>query len=302
MKPILAILAAGMGSRYGGLKQIDRIGKNGEALLDYSVYDAIRSGFGKIVFIIRRDIERDFQEVVLDRMNLPVPHELAFQEMDNIVPAELVEYARKNGRTKPWGTTHALLCAEGCIDAPFAVINADDFYGREAFQVLSSYLSTPDLKDGGIVPYKLEKTLSRKGTVTRGLCVIEDDYLVSVDELKSIEKQNNVIFNTGPDGKRQELSPSAPVSMNFWGLPPDCLVHIRCYFDEFCEMSGEEPKSECYIPLAVDWLIRNKLLKIKNLKTESEWFGVTYQEDKVEAEYRIAELTGAGKYPAKLWN
>jgi dTDP-glucose pyrophosphorylase len=302
MKPTLVILAAGMGSRYGGLKQIDRIGKGGEVLLDYSIYDALRSGFGNVVFIIRHDIEQDFKNIVLRRMGSSVEYALAFQELDSLLPPELSTYAAQTGRTKPWGTVHALFCAAYFLDAPFAVINADDFYGREAFQAMGAYLSSPDLTEGGIVPYKLEKTLSRKGTVTRGLCVIEGDYLVSVDELKSIEKQNDVIFNTGSDGKRRELSPSAPVSMNFWGFPPGCLVHIRRYFDEFCALSGKEPKSECYIPLAVDWLIRNKLLKIKNLKAESEWFGVTYQEDKMEAEHRIKELTSEGLYPSMLWS
>jgi hypothetical protein len=279
-----------------------RIGKNGEVLLDYSVYDALRSGFGKVVFIIRHDIEQDFRKIVLDRMNLPVPYELVFQKMDSIVPPELAEYASKTGRTKPWGTTHALLCAAKYLDAPFAVINADDFYGREAFQIMGDYLSTQDLKDGSIVPYRLNKTLSPKGTVTRGLCVIENDYLVSVDELKSIEKQGDIIINTDSDGKQQELPARAPVSMNFWGLPPDCLVHISRYFDNFCEKLGKEAKSECYIPLAVDWLVRNKLLKIKSLAAQSEWFGVTYQEDRAKAERRVTELINAGIYPPGLWN
>jgi dTDP-glucose pyrophosphorylase len=300
MKPILVILAAGMGSRYGGLKQIDRIGKNGEVLLDYSVYDALQSGFGKVVFIIRRDIERDFKEIVLGRLGSSVPYELAYQELDSLLPPDLKEYAAKTGRTRPWGTAHALLCAAPHINAPFAVINSDDFYGREAFKVMGAYLSAPDLKEGGIVPYRLEKTLSPKGTVTRGVCIVRDSYLVSVEELKSIEKQGNVIFNT-EEGKRRELAADTPVSMNFWGFPPDCLSPIKIFFEEFCKTSGKEPKSECYIPLAADWLIRNGHLKVKTLDADSEWFGVTYQEDRVEAQRRMAELTLTGVYPAQLW-
>ncbi|MDR1637872.1 MAG: hypothetical protein LBR93_11115 [Treponema sp.] len=302
MKPILVILAAGMGSRYGGLKQIDRIGNNGEVLLDYSVYDALQSGFGKVVFIIRRDIEGDFKEIVLSRMGSSMPYELAYQELDSLLPPDLKEYAAKTGRTKPWGTAHALLCAAPLIDAPFAVINADDFYGREAFGVMGACLSAPDLKEGAIVPYKLEKTLSPKGTVTRGVCVVKDPYLVSVDELKSIEKREGVIFNTGADGTRRELAADTPVSMNFWGFPPASLAPIGDFFAEFCESSGREPKSECYIPLAADWLIKKGYLKVKILKAESEWFGVTHREDREEAQRRMAELTAAGVYPARLWN
>jgi hypothetical protein len=301
MKPTLVILAAGMGSRYGGLKQIDRIGKGGEVLLDYSVYDALQSGFGKAVFIIRRDMEQDFTEIVLARMGSSVSYALAFQQMDSLIPPELAEYAANAGRTKPWGTLHALLCAASVIDAPFAVINADDFYGREAFKAMGAYLAGTTITEGAIVPYKLEKTLSPMGTVTRGVCVIENDYLLSVDELKSIEKQGDVIFNTNPDGTRRELFAHTPVSMNFWGFPLSTLPHFRRYFDEFRETSGRELKSECFIPLAADWLVKNNLLKIKALDAESEWFGVTYREDREAAQRRIAELTCAGIYPARLW-
>ncbi|MDR1099551.1 MAG: NTP transferase domain-containing protein, partial [Treponema sp.] len=183
MGPILVVLAAGMGSRYGGLKQMDRIGKDGEVLLDYSVYDALRSGFEKVVFIIRHDIEKDFRELVLDRMGSKVRWELAFQDLDSLIPPALFEKARQAGRAKPWGTTHALLCAAGKIDAPFTVLNADDFYGREAFEAMGKYLRGSDSRDAAIVPYNLEKTLSPQGTVTRGVCEIQGEYLVSVDEL-----------------------------------------------------------------------------------------------------------------------
>lgn len=218
--PILVVMAAGMGSRYGGLKQMDRIGKNGEVLLDYSVFDAIRSGFTKVVFIIRHDIEKDFRELVLARLGSQVNCEIAFQEMDSLVPEDIYKRVTALGRTKPWGTAHALLCAAPCIDAPFAVLNADDFYGREAFAVLGKYLADPASKDAAIVPYKVEPTLSPQGTVTRGVCEIKDGYLTSVNELLAIEKKDGRIFNTNPDGSIRELASDTPVSMNFWGFPP----------------------------------------------------------------------------------
>jgi hypothetical protein len=257
------------------------------------------------VFIIRHDIEKDFTEHVLARMKKKVPYELAFQELDSLIPPEIFAAAQKNGRTKPWGTCHALLCAEKHIDAPFTVINADDFYGREAYAWMASYLKELDNNGttGAIVPYKLEKTLSPRGTVTRGVCVMKDGMLTAVDELKAIEKQNNVIFNTGEDGKRQELSNDTPVSMNFWGFPASILCRLHEYFDDFLKTFGGELKSECYIPLAVDRLIKQGALKIQALAmgVETEWFGVTYKEDKDAAVKRLAELTAAGEYPQGLW-
>ncbi|MDR2865355.1 MAG: hypothetical protein LBV68_07095 [Spirochaetaceae bacterium] len=300
-QPTLVILAAGMGSRYGGLKQIDRVGKGGEALLDYSVFDALRSGFDKIVFIIRRDIEKDFRDIVLARMGASVRYELAFQEPESLLPKDILENARKMGRTKPWGTAHALLCAESCIDSPFALINADDFYGREAFAIMGKYLSNPALCEGAIVPYKLEKTLSATGTVARGVCIFKDEYLESVHELKSIRRQEQGIFNTEPDGSRQELAADTPVSMNFWGFPPMIFPELKCYFKRFLENSGKDIKSECYIPLFADELIKKDLLKIKALHANAEWFGVTYQDDKQAVEKRIEALTAEGVYPDPLW-
>ncbi|MDR0640912.1 MAG: hypothetical protein LBG07_00460 [Treponema sp.] len=300
-EPVLVILAAGMGSRYGGLKQMDPIGAAGEVLLDYSVYDALRSGFKKIVFIIRRDFEDDFKRLVLGRMGAGFNYSLAFQEGDTLIPPEILENSRRAGRTKPWGTAHALLCAAPFIDAPFAVINADDFYGREAFQVMGKYLARENLDEGAIVPYALEKTLSPRGTVARGVCVIEGGLLRTVDELKAIEKRGGLVFNTEDNGEKRELAPDTPVSMNFWGFPPGILNDLRRYFDDFLKSSGKEPKSECYIPLAADWFIKNGLLKIRSLDANSEWFGVTYKEDKEAAQRRMAELTGEGFYPSPLW-
>jgi len=301
-KPILVVLAAGMGSRYGGLKQMDRLGAAGEVLLDYSVYDALRGGFGKVVFIIRHDIEQDFRDVVLARIEGKVDYALAFQDLDTLIPDVLYTHARSRGRTKPWGTAHALLCAAPQIDAPFAILNADDFYGREAFATLGAFLASPEgLAEAAIVPYRLEPTLSPQGTVARGVCAIKDGYLTSVEELLAIEKKNGVIFNTAPDGSTRELAPDTPVSMNFWGFPPTILPRIEQYFDDFLAALGRELKSECYLPRAADWLIQNKFARIKVLEAGASWFGVTYKEDRDMAVARLAALTKEGVYPAPLW-
>jgi len=303
--PILAVLAAGMGSRYGGLKQIDKLGKNGEVLLDYSVYDAVHSGFEKVVFIIRRDIENDFRELILARMGSKVRWELAFQEQDSMIPADIFAEAHKAGRVKPWGTTHALLCAADKIDAPFTVINADDFYGREAFAAIGKHLCGPSAHEPVIVPYRLDKTLSSKGTVARGVCAIKDDYLVSIEELTAIERKDGRIINTNPDGSIRELAADSPVSMNFWGFPETILPEFKKYFEEFLRMFAADItghiKSECYIPLAADQFIKRGITKIKALRSDSDWFGVTYREDREAAIKKLDELTQAGVYPPSLW-
>jgi hypothetical protein len=299
--PILVVLAAGLGSRYGGLKQIDRIGKNGEVLLDFSVFDAKRAGFERVVFIIHRNMEDDFNDIVLSRIQRSFPCDVAFQELDSLIPPEVLAESRRVNRTKPWGTTHALLCARDKIDGPFTVINADDFYGREAFEVMGAALRSPDISEGLIVPYHLEKTLSPQGTVTRGVCEIQGDYLVSVDELTAIEKQGGLIFNTAADGSRRELPPDTPVSMNFWGFPAGIFDPLQSYFDEFLKVPGNLPKAECYLPLAADWFIRNQFLRIRVLRADSPWFGVTYREDREAAASRIGELTARGIYPGSLW-
>jgi len=299
--PSLVVLAAGIGSRYGGLKQIEKFGRNGEVLLDYSVFDALRGGFEKVVFIIRKDLEYDFREIVLNRMEGKVKYELAFQELDSLIAPDVYAEVVKNGRTKPWGTAHALLCAADNIDSPFAVINADDFYGRESFAAIAGFLSTSGLKDGAMVPYKLETTLSPRGTVARGVCEVNGDYLVSIDELTAIEKREGKIFNTNPDGSKRELKPDTPVSMNFLGYPAEVIPKIREYFNDFIAAFGKEPKKECYLPMASDWLIRNNYLKMRVVYADSEWFGITYQEDKDVAFKRLSALTAQGVYPESLW-
>ena len=300
-KPTLVVLAAGIGSRYGGVKQMEKFGKYGEVLLDYSVFDAIRGGFGKVVFIIRHDLEKDFRDMVLARMEGKVEYDLAFQELSSLIPEGIFAEAKKAGRTKPWGTAHALLCAADKIDAPFAAINADDFYGREALAVMGSFLGDPDLKDGAIVPYKLEPTLSPTGTVARGVCEVSGDYLLSIDELIAIEKKDGVIFNTGADGAKRVLKSDTLVSMNFLGYPDSILPRFRQYFEDFIAVSGKELKKECYLPMASDWLVKNGYLNMRVLRADSEWFGVTYQEDKKAALKRLSELTSAGVYPEQLW-
>jgi NDP-sugar pyrophosphorylase family protein len=299
--PILVVLAAGMGSRYGGLKQMDRIGKSGEVLLDYSVFDAKRAGFAKAVFIIRHDIEKDFRELVLSRIASVFPCDLAFQELDSIVPPAVFEESRKLGRSKPWGTAHALLCAQDKINAPFAIINADDFYGREAFEALGKYLNA-DISEGAIVPYGLCKTLSPQGTVTRGVCEIDRGFLVSADELTAIAREaDGKIYNTGANGAKRYLPDDTPVSMNCWGFPTGIFPALRRYFDEFLAEKGKEPKSECYLPMAADWFVKNGALRIRVLEADSEWFGVTYKEDREQAVNRIEQLVEQGVYPPSLW-
>jgi dTDP-glucose pyrophosphorylase len=301
--PILVVLAAGMGSRYGGLKQMDVIGKNGEVLLDYSVYDAIKSGFDKIVFIIRRDIEKDFREIVLARMGSKVKYELAFQEADSLIPPDIFRAAKEAGRTKPWGTGHALLCAADKLDAPFTIINADDFYGREAFAVMCKHLNSST--EAAIVPYRLDKTLSPQGTVARGVCKVSGGYLAGVEELTAIEKKDGRIINTAPGGEVRELLTETPVSMNFWGFQPDILPEFKKYFDDYLKEFAADVKgrikSECFIPKAADYFINQGILKIKSLDANSNWFGVTYKEDKEAAIKKIEELTAKGIYPPKLW-
>ena len=300
------MLAAGMGSRYGGLKQMDKLGENGEVLLDYSVYDAIQSGFEKVIFVIRSDIEEDFHQLVLARMGSAIQWEIALQNPDSLIPPDIFAAAQKAGREKkPWGTAHAMLCAADKIDAPFTVINADDFYGREAFAAIGKHLLSPAANEPVIVPYRLDKTLSSQGTVARGVCEIKNDYLVSVEELTAIAEKDGRIINTSADGSIRELAPDSPVSMNFWGFPPSVLPEFKKDFDNFInKLDGDVPgliKKEYYIPLAADQFIKKNIIKIKALWANSDWFGVTRKEDRETAVQKLAELTAAGVYPPSLW-
>lgn len=301
--PTLVVLAAGMGSRYGGVKQIDRVGKAGETLLDYSVFDALASGFSRIVFVVRRSIADDFKQVVLSRIEGKVDYALAYQELDSLIDPASAALASAAGRSKPWGTAHAVLCAREAIASPFAVINADDFYGREAFAAMAAFLAGPAARsgaEGAIVPYRLERTLSVAGSVSRGVCRVEGGYLLGVTENTAIEKRGGRVLSSG-GGAEVELPADAPVSMNFWGFPLSALDGIDDYFRRFLAEKAAEPKSEAYLPSAVDDLVAGGKLRVRALEADSEWFGMTYREDREAAARRIAELSASGRYPSPLW-
>ena len=296
-KPTLLVLAAGMGSRYGGLKQIDPVGPSGETIIDYSIYDAMRAGFGKLVFVIRGDIEAPFREIIGARFANRIQVEYAFQEL-NKLPAG---YTVPPGRTKPWGTTQAILMAENVINEPFAAINADDFYGADSFKVLADQLKSGD-QDYSLVGFTLRNTLSDFGSVARGVCQVSPDgYLKSILELTKIEKDGNGGKYSDANGAAQKLSGDEPVSMNMWGFQPSIFAHLRREFTEFLVKDGQAEKSECYIPMTVGNLINAKHARCKVLRSSASWFGVTYREDKPRVVEDIRTLVAKGEYPAKLW-
>ena len=299
MKPTLFVLAAGMGSRYGGLKQIDGLGPNGETIMDYSVYDALRAGFGKVVFVIRKDFEEAFREVVISKYADKVPCEVCFQSVDKV--PEGCTYNPE--RTKPWGTNHAVLMAKDLIREPFAVINADDFYGRESFQVLADYLKSVEGTKGKycMVGYRVANTLSENGSVSRGVCATDENgYLTDVVERTKIEKVGDKIIYT-EDGVDTEISPNSPVSMNMWGFTPEYFEYVEKAFVEFLQARGQELKSEFYIPTLVNDMIRSGEATCKVLDTTSKWFGVTYAEDRPQVVMKINNLVKEGVYPEKLF-
>lgn len=299
MKPTLFVLAAGMGSRYGGLKQIDGLGPNGETIMDYSVYDALRAGFGKVVFVIRKDFEEAFREVVISKYADKVPCEVCFQSVDKV--PEGCTYNLE--RTKPWGTNHAVLMAKGLINEPFAVINADDFYGRESFQVLADYLKSVEGTTGKycMVGYRVANTLSENGSVSRGVCATDENgYLTDVVERTKIEKVGDKIIYT-EDGVDTEIAPNSPVSMNMWGFTPEYFEYVEKAFVEFLQARGQELKSEFYIPTLVNDMIRSGKATCKVLDTTSKWFGVTYAEDRPQVVMKINNLVREGVYPEKLF-
>ena len=300
MKPTLLVLAAGMGSRYGGLKQIDPMGPSGETILDYSVYDAIRARFGKVVFIIRPDFEKDFQERIVHKFADKIAVGFAFQTLDRL-PAD---FKIPEGREKPWGTTHAILCARACVQTPFAVINADDFYGRDSYAVLSEQLKKLSNESTAycMVGFTLKNTLSEHGTVARGVCKADaQGLLTDIDEMTKIAKTPQGGLNTAADGKVTELSGNEPVSMNMWGFTPHIFKQLEVLFDEFLATKGQELKSECYIPLSVGSLVRSGQATCLVLRTDSTWFGVTYREDKAVVQASIIEEVKRGAYPENLW-
>jgi NDP-sugar pyrophosphorylase family protein len=294
MKPSLLIMAAGMGSRYGGLKQMEALGPGGTTLLDYSVHDAVKAGFGKVVFVIRRDIEDDFKKIVGRKWEAKVPTRYVFQELSMVPDGFRVP----EGRKKPWGTGHAIWVAQAAIQEPFAVINADDYYGRDSFKVLGGHLSK--LKDiqapsYSMVGFKLKNTLSEHGTVSRGVCQVGAGYLKEVVERVEIGQEGRKIYYQ-EGGERHLLKGTETVSMNMWGFTPRLFGQVGEGFVKFMKEKGGEEKSEFLIPRVVDALVRGKKAKVKVLPTKSPWFGVTYPEDKSSIQKALAKIHTQDRY------
>jgi UTP-glucose-1-phosphate uridylyltransferase len=301
MTKSLLILAAGMGSRYGSLKQVDQLGPHGETIIDYSIYDAVHAGFNKVIFVIRKDIESEFKEVIIDKYKNKIDVDYVLQEIEYL-PAG---FNPPSQRTKPWGTAHAILMAKDKIDTFFAVINGDDFYGRHSFTVLSQYLDTLSVNDihaCSMVAYSLKNTLSDHGTVSRGVCTLDAcQNLIGVEEHTKIEKAKNTIISHQQDGSTVELSPETPVSMNFWGFHPAIFCAVEHLFIDFLRENIHNNTSEFYIPFAVDTLIKNKKIQIKVLRTNAAWYGITYKEDRQKVAEKFKEMQTANIYPKILW-
>ena len=297
MKPTWVVLAAGMGSRYGGLKQVDPVGPSGEAILDYSVFDAIRGGFGKVVFIIRKDFEAEFKEKVGSKYEGMIPVDYCYQDLNDLPEP----YKVPEGRTKPWGTAHATRSARSVVNEPFAVINADDFYGRDAFAKLGAFLSAAEPMRFAMVGYKLELTLSENGSVARGVCdVAEDGSLKSVTDMTKLVRAGDVAENREDEANPNKVPLDARVSMNLWGFTPELFTELERRFPLWLAENGAKEKSEWYIPFVVDELIREGKADCKVLSTESSWFGVTYRADKPYVMAEIKKLVDAGEYPENL--
>jgi NDP-sugar pyrophosphorylase family protein len=298
MKPTLLILAAGIGSRYGGLKQVDGMGPGGESILEFSVYDAIQAGFGKVVFVIRRDIEADFKEKVGSKVEPHIPTKYAFQEMTT----GLDWLDEKPERTKPWGTGHAILSAKEHLTEPFVAINADDFYGADAFKTIGDFLQHEcSPTQYGIVAYQIGNTLSENGTVSRGVCSTNaEGFLTDVVERHKIERHPDGIHFADETG-RHFLADGTPVSMNFWGFHPTILQEIESQFRAFVLENKDNPKSEFYIPKVVNTLIESGKVRVKVMNSDSQWYGVTYTNDKETVQGALGKMVAAGMYPKGLW-
>ena len=300
MKPTLFILAAGMGSRYGGLKQLDGLGPSGETIMDYSVYDALRAGFGKIVFVIRHDFEQEFREKIISRYEGHVPVEVVFQDLNNLPEGFTVP----EGRTKPWGTGHAVLMGKDVIHEPFAVINADDYYGADSFRVLADFLTSVAGKSNtyGMVGFNISNTLSENGGVSRGYCKVDEQgYLTDVTECHGIERKDGKLIHVLADGSVADFPENASVSMNMWGFTPDYFQYSEEAFVEFLKVNGKELKSEFYIPSVVNDLIKQGKISLKVEKTSSRWFGVTYAADRAATVAEFKRLVDEGVYPSPLF-
>ena len=300
MKPTLLVLAAGMGSRYGGVKQIDSVGKNGECLLDFAAYDARKCGFGKVVYIIRKDIENDFRERLFDRVARNFDAEYVFQSHESLLTEEQLRLSA--GRTKPWGTAHAVLCAEHAVKTPFAVINSDDYYGREAFRLLGTYLSESDAysTEHAMVGYVLEKTMSRSGSVSRGVCTVKNGCLDSIVENLKIYYDGGKIISEWPD-KKTVLTGSEWVSMNLFGFSLKAFERFHKYWDDFISKNNAEPKAEALLPVAAGDIIKNNEGSIQFFTSSENWFGMTYPEDRAIVKEELAKKIADGYYPETLW-
>ena len=303
MKPTLVLLAAGMGSRYGGLKQLDGLGPNGETIMDYSIYDAIKAGFGKIVFVIRKDFEQEFREKVLSKYEGHIPAEVCYQSSDALPEGFTVP----EGREKPWGTNHAVMMAQDLIHEPFCVINCDDFYNRDSFMVIGKFLA--DLPDNStntyaMVGFRVGNTLSENGTVARGVCSKDaNDLLTTVVERTEIMRVDGKVSYKDENGEWVAIEDNTPVSMNMWGFTPDYFAHSDAYFKQFLSdpKNQANPKAEFFIPLMVNELVNNGTSTVKVLDTTSKWFGVTYSADRQATVDRVQALVNEGVYPNKLF-
>jgi hypothetical protein len=296
-RPSLLVLAAGMGSRYGGLKQIDPVGPAGETIIDYSIYDALRAGFAKVVFVIRHDLEQPFREIVGGRFEQRLPVHYVFQELGDLPPG----FAPPPHRAKPWGTTHAILAGEAAISEPFAVINADDFYGAQAFRLMAEHFSAGGADDA-MAGFTLRQTLSDFGSVARGVCdVSPDGYLKSVVEMTRIERDGDGAKNTDAAGRVARLTGDEVVSMNFWGFTPAVFPALRSKFAAFLEKHGQDEKAECYIPSTINELVASGHARVKVPRTSDRWFGVTYRQDRPLVVESIRQLVAHGHYPERLW-
>ena len=295
--PTLLVLAAGMGSRYGGLKQLDPVGPDDETIMDYSIFDARRAGFGKIVFVIRKEIEEPFKRSIGARFEKRIAVDYVFQEVGKLIPG----FSVPGERTKPWGTTHAILMAANAIHEPFGVINGDDFYGAGSYRVLAQHLQS-GTSDYGMVGFVLRNTLSEFGTVARGVCHVgEDGYLKDIMELKSIEREGPRITNIDSEGQETVLNGGEIVSMNMWGFTPQIFGHLYEQFQRFLKRYGDDLKAECYIPSTVNSLIHLGLARVKVLRSGDSWFGVTYREDHPRVVQNVSRLIEGGTYPRQLW-
>lgn len=304
-EPVLVVMAAGMGSRYGGLKQIDPVDQEGHIIMDFSIYDAVRAGFKKVIFIIKKENEEMFKKVIGERISRHVETAYVFQELSNI-PAG---YKVPEGRVKPWGTGHAVLCCIQEIDGPFVVINADDYYGPHAFKAAYDYLTSHEDKDGiyhyMMVGYKLENTLTENGHVARGICVTDEkDYLVKIQERTHIEKHGDAAAYTEDEGKTwTEIPEGSIVSMNMWGFSSSILTELKDRFPKFLEegLKTNPQKCEYFLPFVVDELLREGKAAVKVEKSMDKWYGVTYKEDKPQVVKAIQSLKDSGLYPQHLW-